>query len=184
MFIEVLVVGIGALSALVLLVAAAVGPRNFFNIANHTNSPLIAGAALALAYTLGILIDRAADTALAPLRRRMRALSFSSDADYAAARLVLTTMPALAARAEYARSRIRVCRGWLLNAVVLTVATDLVIWRLNPKERIWLVLLATCVGAALCAGCFLTWRTVVAANYRKLAEQTTTAASNPQGPVS
>jgi hypothetical protein len=177
MFVEVLVVGIGFLTALGILTAAIAGPGNSRGLAPVAGTPLAAGAALAFAYALGILIDRAADAALAPVRRRLRTQSFPTSAAYAQARLRLAEIPALAARADYARSRLRICRGWMFNSILLTLATDLALWRYPVEHRPLLLATATVLLTLAAVGFYLSWHTITATSYRKLAAQTTSAAT-------
>ncbi|MGW5823039.1 hypothetical protein [Streptomyces noursei] len=175
MFVEVLVVGIGFLSALGILTAAVAGPGDSRRLAPAAGTPLAAGAALAFAYALGILIDRAADAALTPVRRRLRTQSFPTSAAYAQARLRLGEIPVLAARADYARSRLRICRGWMFNSILLTLATDLALGRYPVEHRHLLLVMVTILGALATAGFYLSWHTITATGYRKLAAQTTSA---------
>lgn len=175
MFVEVLVVGIGFLTSLGILAAAVAGPGNSRRLALVADTPLAAGAALALAYALGILIDRAADTALTTVRRRLRSQSFPTSAAYAQARLKISEMPELAALADYARSRLRVCRGWILNSIMLTLAIDLALWRYSVEDRPLLVATATVLGTLAALGFYLSWHAITATGYRKLAAQTTPA---------
>lgn len=172
MFIEVLVVGIGFLSGLAISVTAVAGPNNTAKIAPVAGTTVAAGAALAAAYALGILVDRAADSALAPVRRRMRAASFPAEGAYAQARLALAKEPILAARADYARSRMRICRGWLVNSVLLTIATDAALLRYAVEDRSMLITLTTALGVLAAVGFYLSWRAITNTAYRKLAEQT------------
>lgn len=174
MFVEVLVVGIGFVTGLALLAAAAAGPETTARAAPVAGSTPAAGAGLAAAYALGILIDRAADKALAPVRRRLRQVSFPTDGGYARARLTLAEQPTLVALADYARSRMRICRGWILNAALLTVAGDLALLRYHVEHRPLLLTLTTALGLALTAGFYLSWHTITATGYRKLAQQTMT----------
>ncbi|MFI8243442.1 hypothetical protein ACIF83_40420 [Streptomyces sp. NPDC085866] len=182
MFIEVLVVGIGFMTGLALLAVAAAGPQTAAKAAPLAGSTPAAGACLAAAYALGILVDRAVDKALAPIRRRLRKVSFPSDSAYAQARLNLATLPALIALADYARSRMRICRGWILNTALLTVASDLALLRYDIEHRSLLLALATALGLLLTAGFYLSWHTITATGYRKLAQQTAglTASLPPQ----
>jgi hypothetical protein len=175
MFVEVLVVGIGFVTGLGLLAAAAAGPETTAHAAPVAGSTPAAGAGLAAAYALGILIDRIADKALAPVRRRLRRASFPTDSAYAQARLTLAEKPALVALADYARSRMRICRGWILNTALLTVAGDLALLRYHVEHRSLLLTLTTALGLAMTTGFYLSWHTITATGYRKLAQQTTPA---------
>lgn len=187
MFVEVLVVGIGFLTALGILGSAIAGPHNSRQLTALAGTPLAAGAALAFAYAIGILIDRVADTVLAPVRRRLRAQSFPTSSAYARARIALTEIPTLAARADYARSRLRICRGWILDSILLTLATDLALWRYPVEHRPLLLTTATIIGALAVLGFYLSWHTITVTGYRKLAVQTAVAAqtmpSQPSAPA-
>ncbi|MEU1090927.1 hypothetical protein ABZ401_29655 [Streptomyces sp. NPDC005892] len=173
MFIEVLVVGIGTLTAAVLLLISLIGSANTTKLAPMAGSSLATGVSLAAAYALGILLDRAADTTLTPHRRRLRSRYFTSSAAYAQARLRLTDFPALAARADYARSRMRICRGWFLNTLALTLTADLAMLRYPLEHRPLILGGTTILGAATSLGFFHAWRALTLTGYRKLAEQTT-----------
>src|SRR4051794_23746351 len=115
MFVEVLVVGIGFLTGLGILAAAIAGAENTRRLAPAAGPPPAARAAPPCALAPGILTARAADPVRAAVRRRLRSQSSPTPAAYAQARLKLAEIPALAARADYARSRLRICRGWMLN---------------------------------------------------------------------
>ncbi|MEV1026932.1 hypothetical protein [Streptomyces sp. NPDC050264] len=183
MFIEVLVVGIGALTAAVLLLIALIGPATTARLTPVAGSSAAAGVGLAAAYALGILIDRAADAALTPHRRRLRTHSFPSDAGYAQARLQLADFPVLAARADYARSRMRICRGWALNTLALTIAADLAMLRYSFEHRSLILGAITALGLTTAFGFYRAWRALTVTGYRKLAEQTTTSAANQPVPA-
>ncbi|MGW6214992.1 hypothetical protein [Streptomyces sp. NPDC055109] len=179
MFVEVLVVGIGALTAAVLLLIALVGPATTAKLAPLAGSSAAAGVGLATAYALGILIDRVADAALTPHRRRLRARFFPSSTAYAQARLRLADFPVLAARADYARSRMRICRGWILNTLALTLTAALAMLRYSFEHRP-LILGATAVlGIATAFGFYRAWRALTVTGYRKLAEQTAVPTASP-----
>lgn len=179
MFVEVLVVGIGFVAGLALLAAAAAGPETASKAAPVAGSTPAAGAFLAAAYALGILIDRAADKALTPVRRRLRQDSFPSDSMYAQARLTLATLPSLVVLADYARSRMRICRGWILNTALLTLAGDLALLRYDVEDRTLLLTLTTVLGLSLTAGFYFSWRTITVTGYQKLAQQTAVLTVGP-----
>lgn len=172
MFVEILVVGIGALSAAVLLLIALIGSAATAKLAPAAGSSLVAGVALAAAYAVGILIDRAADTILASQRRRLRDQYFTSPGDYAQARLLLADHPILAARADYARSRMRICRGWILNTIALTLTADLAMLRYSFTYRPLTLCVLTLIGTVTAFGFHRAWYALTNTGYRKLTEQT------------
>ena len=183
MFVEILVVGIGFVASLAMLAAAAAGPQTTAKAAPVAGSTPATGAGLAAAYALGILVDRAADKALARVRRRLRQATFPFDSTYDQARLALTIVPSLWALAAYARSRMRICRCWILNAALLTIAGDLLLLRFNVEHPIPLLALTTVLGLGVTAGFYFSWYTITATGYRKLAQQTATlGATTPLSP--
>lgn len=171
MFIEVLVVGIGSLSALVGFGAALTGYKTAEQVAPVAGSTLGAGVALAVAYALGILVDRCADFLLKSKRRRLRAQYFPSSSGYAAARRLVSKFPDLVARADYARSRMRICRGWIVNGALLFVSADLVLARFPVQNRIVLISAVTVLGLLLTAGFYLAWKDITLTSYMKLHQQ-------------
>jgi hypothetical protein len=171
MFVEVLVIGIGGLTVLGLGAAAILGPKPVQAAAN-LGSPADAAILLSGAYALGILVDRAADRLLHRAAAGLRSTMFDSDDDYGLARMKLTQVPAFAARAEYARSRLRVCRGWMLDGVGLTATGAAYVARFGPaNQRVLLIILISACGLSFSACAFLTWRSIVGTGYRSLARQ-------------
>lgn len=183
MFVEVLVIGIGTLTAAVLLLVALIGPATTAKLAPVAGSSAAAGAGLAAAYALGILIDRAADAALTPHRRRLRTRFFASNAAYAQARLRLADVPVPAALSDHARSRMRICRGCTFNTLLLTLAADLAMLRYSFEHRPLILCTITVLGLATTFGFYRAWRAPPETGYRKLAEQTTTPTASPPVPA-
>ncbi|MER6550659.1 hypothetical protein ABZ773_13100 [Streptomyces sp. NPDC047804] len=183
MFVEVLVIGIGALTATVFLLVALIGPEATAKLAPVAGSSAATGVALAASYALGILLDRAADTALTTHRRRLRTHFFSSNSDYAKARLRLADFPVLAARADYARSRMRICRGWLLNSLALTLTADLAMLRYSFEHRLLALCVTSGLGILTAYGFYRAWRVLTVTGYRKLAEQTAASPTTPPVPA-
>ncbi|MEU3538843.1 hypothetical protein [Streptomyces paromomycinus] len=172
MFIEVLVVGIGSLAAMVGFVTAIVGFEFAKQVAPILSSTPAAGVGLAFAYALGIMIDRGSDFLLRSPRRRLRGSYFDSSASYDQARRAIVNNPHIIAMSDYARSRMRICRGWFVNSIFLTVATNLVIWRFPVPDRIITGGWVTAIGLLLTWGFYAAWRSITATGYKKLAQQT------------
>lgn len=179
MFVEVLVVGIGSLVAMTGLVAATLGHEVMKQAGPVLASTAAAGAGLAFAYALGIVVDRGADYALRASRRRLRRIHFDSNEKYRQARRVVADQPHIMAMADYARSRMRICRGWLANCLFLVIAADLLIWRFPVRDRPVLLIVVTATGLLLACGFYAAWRSITLTGYRKLAQQ---AAEIPQVP--
>ncbi|MFJ1797149.1 hypothetical protein [Kitasatospora griseola] len=183
MFVEVLVVGIGSFVALAILAADVLGMRGVSHFAAILNSTPAAGVVLAFSYALGILMDRVADNALGSYRRKLRSRFFGSDSAYAKARKDLIAFPELVARSEYARSRMRICRGWSFNAAALTVSLDIAVLRFPVAGRPLALAVVTVLGIFLVVGFFSSWRSITATGYRKLAEQTAATSIDIHVPI-
>lgn len=171
MFVEVLVIGIGALVSLFGYIAAVAGYGAMQKVAPILSSVPASGAALAFSYALGIVVDRAADSMLTLPRRRMRGRYFSTNSAYDEARRALVEYPHLVAMADYARSRMRVCRGWFMNSLLLTLSYSLLIWRFPAQNRLVLFVAGLVVGGLCAAGFYLSWRSITETGYKKLAQQ-------------
>ncbi len=121
LFAEMIVVGIGTLAALLLGLLALVPSLapTFRSVPS-----IMAIPALALAYLLGIITDRIADAMFerrAELRRVGPELTHE---DYKVKKVqVLQDSPRALANEQYARSRLRVVRGWFLNSILLAIAS-------------------------------------------------------------
>src|SRR6185436_18338089 len=75
-------------------------------------------ALLGIAYVLGILVDRAAFALFHPLERRHRERVFGKDVTPSVSereKYVLVTSLPLREQILYNRSRLRICRSWILN---------------------------------------------------------------------
>ncbi|MFJ9395878.1 hypothetical protein ACIRQT_13500 [Streptomyces californicus] len=176
MFVEVLVIGIGGLAGVFGCLAAVAGYANMRGISTILSSAPASAVALSAAYALGIVVDRAADHLLAPPRRRLRRRYFSTDSSYDEARKTILEFPNLVAMSDYARSRMRICRGWLLDCLLLVLAASLLVWRFPVQHRLILFIAVIVLGGVCSAGFYLCWRSITATGYKKLAQQATHAA--------
>ncbi|MFB7058714.1 hypothetical protein ACFCXT_37025 [Streptomyces vinaceus] len=151
--------------------AAVAGPENLARLGPVAGSSVVAGLALAFSYALGILVDRGADVLLASKRRVIRAQYFDSNADYDRARQFISTRPELVARADYARSRMRICRGWTLNSILLFGALAFLLGRCHFEARSVLIVVSVATGGILGFGFYVAWRNITVTSYAKLAHQ-------------
>ncbi len=173
LFVELIVIGSGvflwlATTALALFGAGAVP---------ISQTVLIASAipALSVIYVLGIVWDRLADWLFGRLwGDGLRSSEFDNIGEYYdARRLILTGSPALSELLEYGRSRLRICRGWALNAPLIGVSLEYVL--LTTPDLVANTL-AACVAAAvfssaLTFGCWFAWSSLTRSEYRKVREQ-------------
>jgi hypothetical protein len=148
-FVELLIIGMGAGIWLVLLLAAILGYR-FDTVIPKADTwcVVVLGG---LAYVLGITVDRLARNLFKAVENRMgRKRSHDAEASERRERYILTNSEALAGQIHYNRSRLRICRAWTLN-IFLTLVFFL-FWNL----RVGAIEPGTCaamivVGCVLCA---------------------------------
>jgi hypothetical protein len=184
LFVELLVIGVGAACWVGLLILAAFG-LEFTQSELFSAYPALVSL-LAVVYLLGIISDRVADFVFdkcfsSPLRVRF----FECKRDYQdARRLVFDSSDRLADMHEYGRTRIRICRGWSLNAVLIAVCLN-VFLQTRCAETQWF-LDATRWGTA---GCLLlaiaawwSWRLLCVTEYLKIRENAEFLAQRHQRP--
>ncbi|MCA9249054.1 MAG: hypothetical protein KDA42_18155 [Planctomycetales bacterium] len=121
LFVELLVIGVGA-ACWVALGLASVAGIGWIESDVLQSYPALA-VMLALVYVLGIISDRVADWLFDIFfSGRIRSCYFEEKRDYQdARRLVISNSTRLADMHEYGRTRIRICRGWSLNAAMMAV---------------------------------------------------------------
>ena len=85
---------------------------------------------LALSYVLGIIVDRLADYLHSiSSRQHWKSAPFASMAEYHDAnKLIRYHSGQVWQHLEYTRSRMRICRGWSLNCLLLLIGANLWIW--------------------------------------------------------
>ena len=153
LFVELLVIGIGAFLALLLTVA---GWLNWTPKAVSEWMALeVLFPVLAVVYVLGILVDRLADRLFDRLDRRHREEVFGSEKTpyFEARRTLVMDGENLWRDLEYVRSRLRICRGWAVNSALLLGS----LWYYDHKTAIALplgyfliLLLSLAIGCAWC----------------------------------
>jgi len=173
LFVELIVIGVGALAWIVLLVLSLFGwnwvptEKVFSTVAIV---PLVS-----LIYVLGIVSDRIADTLFEHWwNDDLRKGRFPEINDYhAARRQILTGSERLSDLLEYGRSRLRICRGCALNAVLIAVALNLFIWLRLPGSplALSLSLFGTVAALLFAIASWYTWKKLTVTEYRKVEEQ-------------
>lgn len=147
LFVELIVIGIGAITWILLGTFSIFGytwvPREeLFSVS--TLFPF-----LSLVYIVGIVTDRIADVLfeaiwVPKLQKKYYASSTIARDDR---RLIYSSNEYLANLIEYGRSRLRICRGWAFNAVLILISANLFIVTqvssrdLQTKLFIWVNLL-------------------------------------------
>lgn len=186
LFVELVVIGVGVLAWVVLGLLSVFG----YSWVPSDNQLLLGSAVpiLAIVYVFGIVWDRFADFVFDRLWVDDLRSPFFADraAYYDARRTILTRSPPLSELLEYGRSRLRICRGWSLNAIFIAVALNLLIWtRFRGHENaISLSAVGTCIFVVLGVGSWLAWRRLESTGYRKIKDQSAFLAEATGGSAS
>src|SRR2546425_5370696 len=128
LFVELVVVGAGAAAWVTLLLLAVFGHE--WLPVDKLFSPNAAVPILAFVYLLGIVTDRLADALLGPLwasGNRARVYT-QDDHSYAVDKMLVLSEPEFGKLFEYNKSRQRICRGWIFNAVAILLSLHTLLW--------------------------------------------------------
>lgn len=139
LFAEILVSGTGAVIAAGFL-AAAVFRLPVTGLAAEAGTALLAPA-IAVAYIFGIMIDRIGFGLFGRLEQRNRNAIVPAD-DLVSVedkeRFILLTSEALSLQLTYNRSRMRICRSWTINFLLIAIASGLWAMRVNLTPSLFL----------------------------------------------
>jgi hypothetical protein len=168
-FVELLVIGLGPLTALLLVILVVLDPGAgaLGGLLGSASSLATLVPMLAATYVLGIIADRLADTIFGRPASRIRHRYFQTDDEYHDARrtIIYYAEPIYRVR-QYGRSRMRICRGWAVNSVLLVLPANAFVLRFWGGLTI---LLLVNVGLILTfLGTTLSWRTLAHGEYRKI----------------
>ena len=172
LFVELVVIGVGAMTWLCLLVVAVFGWK--WIPIDKVFSTVALVPLLSLIYLLGIISDRIADSIFERLWvTRLRQRCFESTKEYhLARRQILTGSERLSDLLEYGRSRMRICRGWTLNSILIAITLNLCVWiQLQPSHARSLSIFGTIASLSFAVGAWDTWRKLSVTEYRKVKEQ-------------
>ena len=124
LFVELIVIGIGAITWIVL------GTLSIFGYTWIPREELFSVPSLipflSLVYIVGIVTDRIADVLFEAIWVPKLQKKYYSSSTIARddRRLIYSRNEYLANLIEYGRSRLRICRGWAFNAVLIMIAAD------------------------------------------------------------
>lgn len=138
LFVELLVIGIGVAVWLSFLLATIFNLRLDLRWWGLEGAPVF--AFFGIAYVLGILVDRAAYSLFQPLEKHHREKILGEDPEPPVEdreRFILVQSSALRDQILYNRSRLRICRAWMLNFFLICLfseiwALQIYSWALNP----------------------------------------------------
>ena len=174
LFVELLVIGFGTLASAFLLGASLFG-YDPLGISNRLVSLATLFPLLTVAYVLGIVTDRLADWVFNRWDRKHLNRAFQDDLDayYEGRRMMALYGRALWDHLEYGRSRLRICRGWVLNGAGLLVSFDVFLWKAPTAPalsgaQITMSNAALILFVILCIAC---WRRLNLKEYEKIRRQ-------------
>jgi hypothetical protein len=171
LFVELIVIGIGAAAWLGLTVIGIFG-YSWVTFGEFSSIAALAPL-LGVVYVLGIIVDRVADQAFDPLAKRL-VLRWFSDKDqyYADFNLVYIESPTRTL-VEYTKSRIRICRAWVINCIASAVALNVFVWSQLPDSfpRGKVAVICSIGLLTVSVGAFRAWYQLSDDGYRRLAQQ-------------
>ncbi|MGA3116134.1 MAG: hypothetical protein ABSF90_17070 [Syntrophobacteraceae bacterium] len=146
LFVELLIIGIGAAIWFGLLLAAIFGYRFDVGILKIDTSLLVVLGSMA--YVLGIAVDRLARTLFRFAEEVLAKGRLANPEEIE--RLILVSSEALARQIQYNRSRLRICRAWAFN--ILLALPVFVAWNLRVGAmRLVFCWLVVGIGFLICA---------------------------------
>lgn len=172
LFVELVVIGTGA-AVWVTLAVFAVFDYTWVSYDKAKDLPALIPGLCAI-YVLGVVMDRLADWLFGFRAEQLRREFFKNPEDYHKARIfIYTRAEGLRDLFEYGRSRLRICRGWALNSVLIVVTLNLFAWtRLPADELRWKIsLFGTLAFGLLAYGAWLAGQRLARAELVKLRDQ-------------
>jgi hypothetical protein len=183
LFVELIVIGTGPVLWLSVLVLSVFGYG--WIPYDETLALLALLPLLSVAYVLGIVVDRLADSLFSVWDGSLRRSEFPDDTEYHRARtyIYMHATEMVISLFEYGRSRLRISRAWSLNWALLAIGAPILVWTRFP----WLPF-STRVTVSV--GCFVicglgtiatwfVWRKLAVSDYKRLAETYTLLREEP-----
>jgi hypothetical protein len=170
LFVELVVIGIGA-AVWVVLVTLGIFGYTWVPIDKLLSvSTLI--PFLSFVYIMGIITDRIADVIFEAIWTSRIQKKYYPSANLARddRRLIYSQNEFLAKLIEYGRSRLRICRGWAFNAVLIIISANFFISvqvsnpDISSKLYVWINVL----GGFIAFFSWYTWYKILDTQYRRL----------------
>jgi hypothetical protein len=165
LFAELLVTGTGVVIWLAFLLAW--GFRLSFQDITANATVFTLAPIVAVAYVLGIVMDRLGYSLFRGWERRLRGGIVDSkrtppieDRE----RYVLTNSEELGLQTTYNRSRLRICRSWVINFILIAVSSALWGYSLDPNTALYLPAASVSLGLVT----LFVWARLVTDHYRNI----------------
>jgi len=170
LFVELIIIGIGfTLSFLFGLYCIGL-----FNLELLTSAKLegliLVPILISVVYSLGIVADRIADSLFTWQGNKIRQKYYPDRNKILEDKsLIFLENSPLAEMILYGRSRMRICRGWMLNLILLLPSMNYFFIKLNPQENAFLVLV-NLILMLLIILFYFSWIRLTDSEYDKLKE--------------
>lgn len=177
LFVELVVIGVGATLWLTLLMFSVFGYK--WVPWDKVTSASMLIPLLSITYVLGIIMDRLADQLYVRWDGKLRKKEFPSDGEYYSARTYVYSHATdrIIALFEYGRSRLRISRAWSINCSFLSIGIPLFFWTRFPQmqssTRIGIVAFSVAIFGLGAMATWFAWKKLALNDYRRLAETNT-----------
>lgn len=172
LFVELIIIGVGTVLWIILIMVTVLG-YTWIPYEKMAALPTIIPG-LAFTYVLGILTDRCADRAFRRWDRSLRSKRFGKTEDYQRARTVIYGLSdSLREWFHYGRSRLRICRGWAFNSILIISSLNSFIWIRVPvnDHKVALSLFLSFMLVILATISCWAWYRLTSSEYRRLSQE-------------
>ncbi|MBD2465132.1 hypothetical protein H6G89_29425 [Oscillatoria sp. FACHB-1407] len=173
LFVELIIIGMGSAIWIFLLIGS------IFGLSWIDSNQLLSLPALipflALTYVVGIVFDRIADTLFERIwAEKLFNQYYKNKTDfYDDRRIIYIHEGRLANLLEYGRSRLRICRGWTLNLILILLTLNLFAWTriTDANLKIQVSAFGSLFCILLACGTWFSWYRLVLNDFRRVKEQ-------------
>jgi len=173
LFVELIVIGMGSTVWIFFLIISIFG-FSWVDFNKLFSLPALFPF-LSLTYVLGIVFDRISDTIFELIwaKELFRKYYENKDDFHDDRRFIYIHEGRLANLLEYGRSRLRICRGWALNSVLILLTLNFFVWTKIPDSS--LKIQVSIFGSFLCiflaCGTWFSWYKLTLNDFRRVKEQ-------------
>jgi hypothetical protein len=173
LFVELIVIGMGSTVWIFFLIISIFG-FSWVDFNKLFSLPALFPF-LSLTYVLGIVFDRISDTIFELIwaKELFRKYYENKDDFHDDRRFIYIHEGRLANLLEYGRSRLRICRGWALNSVLILLTLNFFVWTKLPDSS--LKIQVSIFGSFLCiflaCGTWFSWYKLTLNDFRRVKEQ-------------
>ena len=166
LFVELLLIGIGAaIWIFFFLLFWGIDVQAILRFLGE-NQIIGAGFSIAILYILGIVTDRFADRLFDKEAKKHLNTYFESYDDLLVGRVTLYQAASpLVENLNYGRSRMRICRGWLFNLILIFLLGN-IYFLINTQWKLVAFLTVCCV--VLGYGFYFAWKNLIKKEYSKI----------------